>query len=111
MNDRRISKIARLVQKALGEIFQRQTQAMPGVIVSVTRVAPSPDLSFCKVYLSIFPSERAEEIITATQRNAAQVRYALSVELKSQLRVIPELVFIVDDTLDYLDNIDRLLAK
>ena len=52
MNDRRISKIARLVQKALGEIFQRQTQTMPGVIVSVTRVAPSPDLSFCKVYLS-----------------------------------------------------------
>ena len=103
MNDRRISKIARLVQKALGEIFQRQTQTMPGVIVSVTRVAPSPDLSFCKVYLSIFPSERAEEIITATQRNAAQVRYALG--------VIPELVFIVDDTLDYLDNIDRLLAK
>ena len=99
------------MQKALGEIFQRQTQTMPGVIVSVTHVAPSPDLSFCKVYLSIFPSERAEEIITATQRNAAQVRYALGVELKSQLRVIPELVFIVDDTLDYLDNIDRLLAK
>ncbi|MCI6153908.1 MAG: ribosome-binding factor A [Bacteroidales bacterium] len=111
MNDRRISKIARLIQKSLGELFRKQTQMSPGVLISVTRVVPSPDLSFCKVYLSIFPSEKAGEVHEQIRRATAQIRYALGVDLGSQLRVIPELVFIVDDTLDYLDNIDRLLAK
>lgn len=111
MDNRRINKIARLIQKALSSHFQRATQSIPGTLITVTRVTPSPDLSTCKVYLSIFPSERAQELIEATQKNSAQVRYVLGQELGSQLRVIPSLIFILDDTLDYLENIDRLLAQ
>lgn len=111
MDNRRINKIGRLIQKSLGELLRKQTQSIPGVIISVTRVTPSPDMAVAKVYLSIFPSEKGKELIANIQRNGAKLRYDLGIELGSQLRVIPELVFILDDTLDYLDNIDRLLQK
>ncbi len=111
MDNRRISKVGRLIQKELGELIRRQTQSVRGLIVSVTRVTPSPDLSFAKVYLSVFPSEKGKEILETIQKNSSSVRYELGLALGKQLRVIPELVFVIDDTLDYLENIDRLLKK
>lgn len=109
METTRQSKIARLIQKDLSNIFQAQTRQMRGVLVSVSVVRVSPDLSVAKVYLSIFPSSRAEEIIKNVNDNMKQIRYELGTLERHQLRIIPELKFFIDDSLDYIENIDRLL--
>ncbi len=111
METTRQSKIARLIQKDLSNIFQAQTRQMRGVLVSVSVVRISPDLSVAKVYLSIFPSARAEELITNINSNAAQIRFQLGNLERHQLRIIPELKFFIDDSLDYIENIDNLLKK
>ena len=92
-------------------IFQSQTRMMHGVMVSVTRCRVSPDLSICTAYLSVFPSERAEEILNNITANEKTVRYELGTRVRHQLRIIPELRFFVDDSLDYIDRIDELLEK
>ena len=111
MQETRQNKIARLLQKELSVIFQEQTRSLHGVIVSVTRVKVSPDLSICTAYLSIFPSEKAEELIQNITKNEKQVRYELGTRVRYQLRIIPELRFFIDDSLDYIDRIDELLKK
>ncbi len=111
MQETRQNKIARLLQKELSVIFQEQTRAMHGVMISVTRTKISPDLSICTAYLSIFPSERAEELIQNITRNEKQVRYELGTRIRHQMRIIPELRFFIDDSLDYIDRIDELLKK
>jgi ribosome-binding factor A len=90
-------------------IFQSQTRALHGVLVSVTRCRISPDLSICTAYLSVFPSEKAEEIVKNVNANAKTVRYELGTRVRNQLRIIPELRFFVDDSLDYVERIDELL--
>lgn len=92
-------------------MFQEQTRSMRGVMVSVTRVRISPDLSVCTAYLSIFPSERGEELLQNINRNNSQLRYALGQRVRHQLRIVPELRFYIDDSLDYIDHIDELLGK
>jgi len=109
MQETRQNKIARLLQKELSVIFQQQTHGMHGVMVSVTRVRVSPDLSICTAHLSIFPSERGEEIMENINKNEKQIRYELGTRVRYQLRIIPELRFFIDDSLDYIDRIDELL--
>ena len=109
METTRQQKIARLIQKEQGDIFKKQTQATRGVLVSVSAVRISPDLSIAKGYLSIFPSERADEILGNINANARQIRYDLGKRVRFQLRIIPELKFFKDDSLDYLEHIDELL--
>ncbi len=109
MQETRQNKIARLLQKELSLIFQEQTRSMHGVMVSVTRTKISPDLSICTAYLSIFPSERGEELIQNITRNEKQIRYELGTRVRHQMRIIPELRFFIDDSLDYIDRIDQLL--
>lgn len=111
MEGKRQAKIARMLQKELSEIFRRQTAAMGGVLVSVSAVRVSPDLGVAKAYLSIFPPEKAPEIMENIQRQNKTVRYDLAQAVKSVLRKTPELQFYLDDSLDYIDNIDRLLDK
>ena len=111
MQETRQNKIARLLQKELSLIFQEQTRSMHGVMVSVTRVKISPDLSICTAYLSIFPSERGEDIIQNITRNEKQIRYELGTRVRHQMRIIPELRFFIDDSLDYIEHIDELLKK
>lgn len=111
METTRQQKISRLIQKELSDIFQRQTQGMHGVLVSVSAVRVSPDLSIAKGYLSIFPSERAKEILANVNANTRQIRYELGGRVRYQLRIIPELKFFLDDSLDYLEHIDDLLHK
>ena len=82
-----------------------------GVLVSVTRVRISPDLSVCTAYLSIFPSEKGEEIMANIMANEKTLRYELGRRVHNQLRIIPELRFFIDDSLDYLEHIDELLKK
>ena len=111
MQETRQNRIARLLQKELSLIFQSQTRAMHGVMVSVTRCKVSPDLSICTAYLSIFPSNRSEEITANIKANEKTIRYELGTRVRNQLRIIPELRFFVDDSLDYIEHIDELLKQ
>lgn len=110
MEGKRQAKIARRVQKELSEIFRRQTAALGNTIVSVSAVRVSPDLSIAKVYLSIFPPEKSQEILENIKRQTKTCRYELAQAVKSTLRKCPDLAFYLDDSLDYVENIDRLLA-
>ncbi|MBQ0164726.1 MAG: 30S ribosome-binding factor RbfA [Bacteroidaceae bacterium] len=109
METTRQQKIERLLQKELADIFQKQTAQMRGTLVSVSKVRISPDLSVMRGYLSVFPSERAEEIIGNINAQASQLRYELGQRVRHQLRIIPEIKFFQDDSLDYLERIDQLL--
>lgn len=111
MQETRQNRIARLLQKELSIIFQEQTRKTHGILVSVTRVRISPDLSVCTAYLSIFPSEKADEIMTNIKTNEKTLRYNLGTRVRNQLRIIPELRFFIDDSLDYIEHIDELLKK
>ncbi len=111
METTRQNKISRLIQKELSEIFLLQTKRMPGILVSVSVVRISPDLSYAKAYLSVFPSERGEEIVKNINDNMKAIRFELGKRLRFQLRIIPELRFFVDDSLDYAAHIDELLKK
>ena len=111
MQETRQNRIARLLQKELSLIFQAQTRMMHGVMVSVTRCRISPDLSVCTAYLSVFPSEKGEEILNNVNANAKTIRYDLGQRIRNQVRIIPELRFFIDDSLDYIDRIDELLKK
>lgn len=111
MESKRQAKIARYIQKELSEIFRRQTARLGGVLVSVSQVRVSPDLSIAKAYLSIFPSDRSNEILDNIKAQAKTVRYELAQNVKEVLRKCPELQFYLDDSLDYAENIDRLLAS
>ncbi|MDO4159231.1 MAG: 30S ribosome-binding factor RbfA [Prevotellaceae bacterium] len=111
MQETRQNRIARLLQKELSLIFQSQTRAMHGTMVSVTRCRISPDLSICTAYVSIFPSEKGEEMLKNINSNATTIRYELGTRVRNQLRIIPELRFFIDDSLDYIDHIDELLKK
>lgn len=111
MQETRQNRISRLLQKELSLIFQSQTRAMHGVMISVTRVKISPDLSICTAYLSVFPSEKGEEILKNIKANEKSIRYDLGTRVRNQLRIIPELRFFIDDSLDYIEHIDELLKK
>ena len=111
MESTRLSKIERLLQKELGGIFQRQTQAMHGVLVSVSVVRVSPDLSVARAYLSIFPSEKAQDLLENIRANTKAIRYDLGQRIRQQVRKIPELTFFIADSLDYIENIENLLKK
>ena len=110
METTRQAKIARLIQKELSEIF-RQTAKTHGVIVSVSSVRVSPDLSIAKAYLSVFPSDKGPEMIESINKSAKTIRYELAQIVRFQLRKTPELHFYLDDSLDYIENIDSLLSK
>ena len=105
----RQNKIARLLQKELSDIFLLQTKSMPGILISVSAVRISSDMSVARAYLSIFPSEKSEKIVKNINGNMKSIRFELGTRVRHQLRIIPELKFFVDDSLDYLERIDELL--
>ena len=111
METTRQNKISRLIQKEMSEIFLLQTTSMNGVLVSVSAVRITPDMSIARVYLSVFPSERSQEIVKNINDNMKSIRYELGTRVRHQLRIIPELKFFVDDSLDYAERIDELLKK
>lgn len=111
MESTRQAKIARLIQKELSEILRQQTAKTNGILVSVSAVRVSPDLSIARAYLSIFPSDKPKEILENINRSARTIRYELGQKVRFQLRKIPELAFHLDDSLDYIENIDHLLHE
>ena len=104
METTRQNKIARLLQKELSDIFLLQAKSMPGVLVSVSAVRISPDLSVARAYLSVFPSDKGEELIKNINGSMKSIRYELGTRVRHQLRIIPELKFFIDDSLDYLER-------
>lgn len=111
MESTRQAKIARLIQKELSEILRQQTAKTNGILVSISAVRVSPDLSIARAYLSIFPSDKAKDILENINRSARTIRYELGQKVRFQLRKIPELAFHLDDSLDYIENIDHLLHE
>ena len=99
------------IQKELGDIFLLFAKSHQGTLISVSEVRISPDLSIAHVYISIFPDGKAKEILKAVEDNAKTIRFELGNRVRHQLRIIPELNFHHDKTLDYLENIDNLLKK
>ncbi len=111
METNRQKKIARLIQKDLGEILQLEGRDwFPGVMVTVTKVNVTSDLSIARVYLSIF-GKKAEDILRLVDMQGREIRRQLGLRARNQLRHIPELRFFIDDSLDYIDNIERLLKE
>lgn len=108
----RQKKVARLIQKEIAEIFLRKgNELAPRKMISVTKVRVSPDLSFAKIYLSIFPSDKPGDVLRSVQDHTNRIRFDLGHKVRSQLRIVPDLAFFIDDSLDYIDNIDKLLKS
>lgn len=108
----RQKKVSRLIQKEIADMFIRKGREIaPGKMISVTRVRISPDLSLAKIYLSIFPSDNNKEILQIVQEHSPKIRFDLGQKVRSQLRIVPEICFFIDDSLDYISNIDKLLKS
>ncbi|MDY0780940.1 30S ribosome-binding factor RbfA [Tenacibaculum sp. IB213877] len=103
-------KIAGVLQQDLVDVLQRAAQdGMKGIIISVSKVSVTADLGVAKVYLSVFPSEKRDEIIKGIKSNTSLIRHELAKRTRNQLRRMPELLFYGDDSLDYIENIDKSL--
>lgn len=111
METTRQQKIARMLQKEMSEIFLQYARELRGILITVSNVRVSTDLSIARIYLSVFPSEKAQEIISGIEEKNKAIRYELGKKVRHQLRIIPELYFHLDDSLDYIDNIDKLLQS
>ncbi len=112
MESTRQKKVSRLLEKEISEIFIKEARQLTlGAMVSVSKVRISPDLGLAKVYISIFPTGKRDEIFKEIKDHNALMRRHLGLRVGKQLRVVPELHFYLDDSLDYIDNIDRLLKE
>lgn len=105
----RQKKVSRLIQKELGNYFQRNSTTYGNKIITVTVVRISPDLSVARIYLSIFPVKTGENILKDIKSHNNIIRHYLGTQVKNQLRIVPELNFFIDDSLDYIEKIDGLL--
>lgn len=110
MESTRQNKVARLLQKDLSDIIQKLNATIaPGQLITVTVVRISPDLSVARVYVSIFPTIHREETLEKIKKHAWNIRLLLGERVRHQLRIVPELSFFIDDSLDYAERIDNLL--
>jgi ribosome-binding factor A len=111
METTRQQKISRMLQKELGEIFLLYAREIHGTLITVTSVRISPDLGIARTHLSIFPSDKAADVLVKVNSDTKSIRYDLGKRVRYQLRIVPELFFHIDDSLDYLENIDNLLRS
>ncbi len=113
MDSVRQQKVAKQLKTELGDIFLRDGKGIWGshVLVTLTRVTVTKDLQVARVYLSVFGVADKTEILKKVQSRSSEVRYLLGNAMRHQLRVIPALEFFLDDSLDYIENIDRLLKE
>ncbi len=112
MESPRQKKIATLLQQEIAQMLQGavRKEGVSNLLISVTKVAVTVDLSIAKIYLSLFPPAKALEVLEGIQSNSFQVKHDLARLMKNQLRKIPELVFYLDDSLDYIEKIDEALT-
>ncbi|HET8735708.1 MAG TPA: 30S ribosome-binding factor RbfA [Pricia sp.] len=113
METQRQKKIAAVIQEDLADILQRSAidSGLKGTLISVTKVAVTSDLSIAKVYISIFPNKEAETIMEGIAANESQIKHELAQRTRHQLRRVPELSFYLDDSLDYIEGIEKSLKK
>lgn len=110
MESTRQQKVARLIQKDLADILRLSSrQYGKGLMISVTVVRITPDLGLARVYLSVFPAENTSSVMEKIEGSAASLRFELGKRVGKQLRIVPELRFYLDDSLDYSERIDDLL--
>ena len=112
MESTRQQKIARLIQKEMADLLQHESFLFQHRgLLTVTQVKVSNDISYAKVYVSVFGTPDKSAVIQALTENQKEIRFRLGQRLRNQLRVIPTLGFVLDDTLDYIENIDQLLKQ
>ena len=110
MDNKRLEKVNRLIQKELGDIFQKELKPkVPMLMITVTHVKVTSDLSYANVYLSVFGVEDKKKVVEEVGQNARAIRGLLGNRVRHQMRIVPELRFFEDDSLDYIENIDNLL--
>ena len=111
MESTRQKKVSALIQKEMSLIFLKLSSEFMNKLISVTTVRMSPDLGTAKVYLSIFPEDKKEEVFSDIKKSTKKLRGELGNIIKHQVRRIPELLFDIDDSLNYAERIDELLKK
>ncbi|MBC8321052.1 MAG: 30S ribosome-binding factor RbfA [Bacteroidetes bacterium] len=112
MDTIRQERINNLLQKDLGEIFQVELKHVSrGAMITVTKVKVTPDLSLAKVYLSLFATSDKDELLKNIRSHTKEIRGKLGNRIRNQLRIVPELSFNIDDSLDYIEKIDNLLNE
>ena len=112
MESIRQQKINRLLSKELSDIFRLEARNVyDGAMITVTSAKVTKDMSLARVYLSLFLANKKEEMILRIQENTREIRHKLAIRVKNQLRIVPDLEFFLDDSLDYIENIDNLLKQ
>lgn len=112
METTRQQKVARQIQKDISDIFIKEAAGLlKGAMVTVTVVRVSPDLGVAKIYLSVFPFDKHTQMMELIEQNNWMIRKALGTRIKNQLKQVPELMFFLDDSLEYIENIDTLLKE
>ncbi len=112
MEPTRLTRVEKQIQKDLSEIFLGLSRKLtPGKMLTVTRVRLTPDLGLAKVYTSVFPSDSSQASVDVLNDHVSQIRNELGQRIRHQVRKIPELKFYLDDSLDYIQNIDNLLKS
>ncbi len=111
METQRQKKIAGIIQKDMAEVLQRAATdgGLKGTLISVSKVYITSDLSIAKVYVSIFPNDKASELLEGMKSNEPLIKHELAQRTKNQLRRVPNLTFYLDDSLDYIDGIEKSL--
>ncbi|MEM6514611.1 MAG: 30S ribosome-binding factor RbfA [Bacteroidota bacterium] len=109
----RQKKIGGILQKDIAEVLQKAATdgGLRGVIISASKVSVTTDLSIAKVYLSIFPNKEAEKLLQGIRSNTALIRHELAQRTKNQLRRMPSLEFFIDDSLEYIEGIEKSLKR
>ena len=107
----RQKKIAGILQQDLAEVLQRAATdgGMTGILISVTQVKVTTDLSVAKAYISVFPNDKGKDILKEVRDNAPSIRHELAQRTRHQLRRMPSLEFFIDDSLEYIDRIESSL--
>jgi len=111
METTRQKKVSKLLQKDVAEILQKKVknEGNYGILVSVTKVSVTVDFSLAKVFLSVFPSEMSKQILDEVVKMSSRIRHEVAQKAKKQLRKVPELLFFLDDSLDYIEKIEDSL--
>ncbi len=111
MNTTRQHKIASLLQKELADLFLHDSKDIYHCMITVTQTTVTADLSIARAYLSIYMVQDKDAVIAAVRANTKDIRFRLGQKIKNQIRVVPQLEFFIDDTLDYMENIEKLLKQ
>jgi ribosome-binding factor A len=111
MDTTRQNKIAKLIQRELADIFMHESSPVYNCMITVTKATITKDLSIARAYLSIFNADSPEDTIKQVRTNTKDIRFRLGQKVKNQLRIVPAIEFYIDDSLDYIENIENLLKS